>query len=102
MIYICAKCRFLFERKNEPSKCPSCENQCIVEASSSEQQSYKSNSGFGHGLSTDYVTSAFNAAVQNDVSANQQKGPPIAKYDAVKKRTYFELPDGTKEYINGS
>jgi len=41
VIYTCAKCTFLFERKNEPSKCPSCENQCIVQASSNEQQKYK-------------------------------------------------------------
>ena len=41
MIYSCIKCKFLFERKNEPSKCPSCENQCIVEARNSEQQKYK-------------------------------------------------------------
>jgi len=40
VIYTCAKCKFLFERRNEPSKCPSCENQYIVQASSSEQQKY--------------------------------------------------------------
>ena len=41
MIYVCVKCKFLFERKNEPSKCPSCENQYVVEANSDELQSYK-------------------------------------------------------------
>ena len=41
MIYICKKCEFLFERKNEPSKCPSCENQCITEANKNEREAYK-------------------------------------------------------------
>jgi len=40
MIYICGKCKFLFERKNEPSKCPSCENQCVMAADKNEQQTY--------------------------------------------------------------
>ena len=58
-------------------------------------------SGFGHGLSTSYITGAFNAAVQNDIKVNQQKGLPIAKYDAVKKQAYLELADGTREYVDG-
>jgi len=41
VIYSCAKCKFLFERKNEPSKCPSCENQCVVGANNDERQEYK-------------------------------------------------------------
>jgi DNA-directed RNA polymerase subunit RPC12/RpoP len=41
MIYVCAKCEFLFERKNEPSKCPSCENQSVLDASKEKQQEYK-------------------------------------------------------------
>ena len=60
-----------------------------------------SNAGFGHGLSADHVTSAFNTTVQNDIRANRQKGAPIAKYDVAKKQAYLELPDGTREYING-
>jgi len=40
MIYVCKKCEFLFERKNEPSKCPSCENQCVVGANSNEREAY--------------------------------------------------------------
>ena len=36
--------------------------------------------GFGHGLSANYVTTAFNAAVANDIRANQQKGFPIHRY----------------------
>jgi addiction module RelB/DinJ family antitoxin len=57
--------------------------------------------GFGHGLSPGYVTSAFNAAVSNDIRANQQKGLPIAGYDVDKKQAYLESADGTREYING-
>jgi len=41
MIYVCAKCKFLFERKNEPSKCPSCENQCVMEANKNERQAFQ-------------------------------------------------------------
>jgi addiction module RelB/DinJ family antitoxin len=59
------------------------------------------NDRFGYGLTAGYINSAFNAAVQNDVRANQQKGNPIARYDAAKKQAYLELPDGTKEYVNG-
>ena len=57
--------------------------------------------GFGHGLSANYITNTFNTTVQNDIRTNQQKGLPIAKYDTVKKQAYLELPDGTKEYVNG-
>jgi DNA-directed RNA polymerase subunit RPC12/RpoP len=41
MIYVCAKCEFLFERKNDPSKCPSCENQYVMDANKAQQQTYK-------------------------------------------------------------
>ena len=57
--------------------------------------------GFGHGLSADYITSAFNTAVQNNIQANQQENLPIAKYDVDKKQAYLEFIDGTREYING-
>jgi len=59
------------------------------------------NSGYGHGLTADYITNAFDAAVQNDIKANQQMGSPIARYDAIKKQAYLELPDGSREYVNG-
>ena len=57
--------------------------------------------GFAHGLSADYVTNAFNAAVANDINTNRQKGLPIAGYDAAKKQAYLESADGTREYVNG-
>jgi DNA-damage-inducible protein J len=58
-------------------------------------------SGFSHGLSASYITSAFYTTVQNDIKSNQQKGAPVAKYDVVEKLAYLELVDGTKEYLNG-
>ena len=41
MIYTCAKCKFIFERKNESSKCPHCDSTRIVQASKREQQKFK-------------------------------------------------------------
>ena len=41
MIYKCVDCGFIFKRRNEPSKCPKCEKQYIVEADEAEQQEYK-------------------------------------------------------------
>jgi len=57
--------------------------------------------GFGHGLSVDHISNAFSMAVENDVRANQQKGLPIARYDADKRQAYLEHADGTREYVNG-
>ena len=45
MIYKCAKCSFLFERKDEPSKCPSCDSKHVVEANDDEQRTYKRSAG---------------------------------------------------------
>ena len=58
-------------------------------------------SGFGNGLTANYITDAFNDAVQNNVNINQQKGFPIARYDVSKKQAYLEMADGSREYING-
>jgi len=54
--------------------------------------------GFGHGLSASYILSAFNAAVANNIRANQQKGYPIARYDADNDQAYLEYPDGTRVF----
>ena len=54
--------------------------------------------GIGHGLSPSSVTSAFNAAVSNDIRINRQNGSPIAGYDVYKKQAYLEYPDGIREY----
>ena len=58
-------------------------------------------SGFGHGLSADYITTAFNAAVANDTKASRHNSLPIAGYDVDSKQAYLESADGTREYING-
>ena len=41
MIYKCNKCEYFFKRKNEPSKCPSCENHYVVGANNNERQAFK-------------------------------------------------------------
>ena len=40
MVYICAKCKFLFERTSEPSHCPSCDNEGVMVASDKERREY--------------------------------------------------------------
>ena len=57
--------------------------------------------GYGYGLSANLITSAFIAAVQNDIKSSQQMGLPVAKYDVVKKQAYLEYTDGIREYVNG-
>jgi DNA-damage-inducible protein J len=57
--------------------------------------------GFGHGLSAEYITNAFNSAVQTGIENKRQKGLPIAGYDAEKRLAYLESADGSREYING-
>jgi len=57
--------------------------------------------GFGRGLSVGHISNAFNMAVENGILSNQQKGLPIARYDAAKRQAYLEHVDGTREYING-
>jgi len=56
---------------------------------------------FGNGYTPADITSAFDAAVRNEVAEYQRKGHPIARYDTVSKRSYLEATDGTKEYVNG-
>ena len=45
MVYKCVKCKFFFQRKNEPSKCPSCENQYVVGANSKEREEFTQKHG---------------------------------------------------------
>jgi len=56
---------------------------------------------FGNGYTPANITRAFDAAVRNEISDNQRKGYPIARYDAESKRSFLEAADGTREYING-
>jgi len=56
---------------------------------------------FGQGYTSSDITSAFEAAVKNEILQSQQKGFPVARYDTDKKQAYLEAADGTREYING-
>jgi rubrerythrin len=40
MVYICEKCRFIFERRNEPNACPKCGKEIIREATDKERDEY--------------------------------------------------------------
>ena len=55
----------------------------------------------GYGLSTNDVTGAFVAAVQDEIAIKKREGIPIAKYDAEQKKAYLESSDGKREYVNG-
>jgi len=55
----------------------------------------------GNGYTPAGITSAFDAAVRNEVSNSQRRGFPVARYDAKSKQAYLESADGTREYING-
>ena len=52
-----------------------------------------------NGLSDDEVTKAFNVAVAQDMAIKQEKGLPVARYDAKIKKAYLENADGSQEYI---
>lgn len=56
---------------------------------------------FGNGYTPAAISSAFDAAVRNEVSNAERKGAPVARYDAESKCAYLESADGTREYING-
>jgi len=56
--------------------------------------------GFGLGLSSDDITSAFNGAVNSETSKNVKQGLPVARYDKTARRAYLENADGSKEYVD--
>lgn len=56
---------------------------------------------FSADYSTADITSAFIAAVQNEIAEKRRKGFPVARYDMHNNRAYLEFPDGTREYVNG-
>ena len=56
---------------------------------------------FGNGYTSTEITSAFTAAVRDDVDESKRRGHPIALYDVKSKRSYLEYADGTREYVNG-
>ncbi|GHU48221.1 hypothetical protein FACS1894200_04880 [Spirochaetia bacterium] len=41
---------------------------------------------------------AFRQAVKSAIANTQEKGLPVARFDANTKRPYLEYPDGRKEY----
>jgi DNA-damage-inducible protein J len=51
------------------------------------------------GLSANEVTKAFNTAVTEEIVNKQNKGLPVARYDADTKKAYLENADGTREYV---
>ena len=59
------------------------------------------NTAVGAGYTPADITSAFEDAVQNEITENQRKGHPVARYDAASGQAYLESPDGTRDYING-
>jgi len=57
--------------------------------------------GFGAGYSADDITNAFTKIVESEISENQKKRFPVARYDADTKQAYLESADGMREYVNG-
>ena len=61
--------------------------------------SAKSNE-YGNGYSSMDITSAFEAAVRNEVAEKQRRGYPVARYDAASKRAFLEFADGRREDVS--
>ena len=55
----------------------------------------------GAGYTSEDITKAFEAAVKDEIAGAQEKGTPVARYDAEKKQAYLEYPDGRLEDVNG-
>jgi len=53
--------------------------------------------GFGVGLTSTEITKTFELAVQDEIMEFQQKGLPVARYDAASNRIYLEHADGARE-----
>jgi addiction module RelB/DinJ family antitoxin len=51
------------------------------------------------GLNTGQVTEIFREAVQQEIDRKQQKGLPVARYDASTNKAYLENADGSREYV---
>jgi DNA-damage-inducible protein J len=49
----------------------------------------------------DLLEGSAKSAVQEAVGKMKAKGIPVARYDAVKKQPYLELPNGKKQYRIG-
>ena len=55
---------------------------------------------FGNNYTSADITSAFTAAVRDDVAEYKRRGYPVALYDAKSKRSYLEYADGTRENVD--
>ena len=55
----------------------------------------------GNGFTSAEITSAFTAAVRDDIAESKRGGHPIALYDSKSKRSCLEYADGTREYVDG-
>ena len=55
---------------------------------------------FSDGYTIDDITNIFASAVKNDITENQKKGFPIARYDSSEKKAYLEHSDGTREHVD--
>lgn len=62
--------------------------------------SVKQRFGFGVGLSSEDVTSAFTAAVQRETAKNQRNGFLVVKYGQNAKQAYLKNAGGRTEYVN--
>lgn len=50
------------------------------------------------GISDEKMTDLFNASIEIENEISRLKNVPIARYDVVQKKAYFEYPDGHIEY----
>ena len=49
--------------------------------------------------STDRMTAHFRATVKSSIISQQQKGLPVARFDAESRKAYLEFPGGHRQYI---
>ena len=47
----------------------------------------------------DMITKSFQSRVAEEITTRKEKGYPIARFDAEKKKAYLEYPDGSRDYI---
>lgn len=50
------------------------------------------------GISDEKMTELFNASIEIENEISRIKNVPIARYDVIQKKAYFEYPDGHIEY----
>ena len=50
------------------------------------------------GISDEKMTELFNASIEIENEISRIKNVPIARYDVIQKKAYFEYPDGRIEY----